>query len=550
MQTKKNPGLIRRASGMMALEQRFMFDGAAVADALQVMSNEPQPTEPTDAAPETETVAVQQQEQEALTEQGQEPSQDPSQDESALPLQPTMAAQEEMLTPVDDESSAGGDQPSTNDPLLSDATTPAQEEETTASLTDGDDDHADSDAQAVLASDPTSPTLFLLANEGATENSQLSAALAQVQQRITDLLRQEDALAQLQVLFKGDAAEAGSVSEAWAERAQAFIDAYLRGERQVLLEVRSSSDLLGAYAAFAAVGPQGEPVIYLNDVWLARLTEDQLIQMLLEEVGHWIDVQLNVGLDSPGDEGEAFAASLLGLALSDAQRERIMMERDTVILTLDGVEVEVELASLLFSSASSYFIDKTASDPLTVLETNIVYTDGTVGPAGSRYLFVSDPEADPIFSGNNTRGYLYVVATDNRVSAAYFGEITRLYKQGGKITGLQFFAYPVGYAPGSGDRTTPTTVSILIDLGLGANFQNNVSYTTSSDPVAAALNKLLLPVPLTANADAATAVEAGGTSNGTAGVNPTGNIIANDTGGLDVVTPSTKAPTLTTPQSG
>ena len=37
MPHKKNTGLTRRASGLMALEQRFMFDGAAVADALQVV---------------------------------------------------------------------------------------------------------------------------------------------------------------------------------------------------------------------------------------------------------------------------------------------------------------------------------------------------------------------------------------------------------------------------------------------------------------------------------------------------------------------------------
>jgi hypothetical protein len=30
MSNKKNPGLTRRASGLMALEPRFMFDGAAV----------------------------------------------------------------------------------------------------------------------------------------------------------------------------------------------------------------------------------------------------------------------------------------------------------------------------------------------------------------------------------------------------------------------------------------------------------------------------------------------------------------------------------------
>ena len=35
MSSKKHKGLIRRPSGLMALEQRFMFDGAALADAVQ-----------------------------------------------------------------------------------------------------------------------------------------------------------------------------------------------------------------------------------------------------------------------------------------------------------------------------------------------------------------------------------------------------------------------------------------------------------------------------------------------------------------------------------
>ena len=38
MSTKKNTGLTRRASGLMALEPRFMFDGAAVAEASHVLA--------------------------------------------------------------------------------------------------------------------------------------------------------------------------------------------------------------------------------------------------------------------------------------------------------------------------------------------------------------------------------------------------------------------------------------------------------------------------------------------------------------------------------
>ena len=36
----KTPGLTRRSSGLMALEQRFMFDGAAVADAVQTLTTD------------------------------------------------------------------------------------------------------------------------------------------------------------------------------------------------------------------------------------------------------------------------------------------------------------------------------------------------------------------------------------------------------------------------------------------------------------------------------------------------------------------------------
>ncbi|WP_300557384.1 Ig-like domain-containing protein [Limnohabitans sp. Rim8] len=50
MSKSKNLGLTRRASGLMALEQRFMFDGAAVADALQVVDAVIETSRESDAA--------------------------------------------------------------------------------------------------------------------------------------------------------------------------------------------------------------------------------------------------------------------------------------------------------------------------------------------------------------------------------------------------------------------------------------------------------------------------------------------------------------------
>ncbi len=39
MSNKKNAGLTRRASGLMALEPRFMFDGAAVDTAVDALAH-------------------------------------------------------------------------------------------------------------------------------------------------------------------------------------------------------------------------------------------------------------------------------------------------------------------------------------------------------------------------------------------------------------------------------------------------------------------------------------------------------------------------------
>ena len=37
---QKNAGLVRRGSGLMALEQRFMFDGAAVSDSIAAFDSD------------------------------------------------------------------------------------------------------------------------------------------------------------------------------------------------------------------------------------------------------------------------------------------------------------------------------------------------------------------------------------------------------------------------------------------------------------------------------------------------------------------------------
>ena len=65
----------------------------------------------------------------------------------------------------------------------------------------------------------------------------------------------------------------------------------------------------GAYAL-------GTGTIFLNREWLERASHEQALAVLTEELGHHLDGLLNSS-DTPGDEGERFAALLLGHRLME-----------------------------------------------------------------------------------------------------------------------------------------------------------------------------------------------------------------------------------------
>lgn len=66
--------------------------------------------------------------------------------------------------------------------------------------------------------------------------------------------------------------------------------------------------------------------------------------MLLEEIGHFIDAQVNTA-DTPGDEGALFAALVQGIQLDRDTLEAITREDDTTTLILDRQAIVVEKAA-------------------------------------------------------------------------------------------------------------------------------------------------------------------------------------------------------------
>jgi ELWxxDGT repeat protein len=110
------------------------------------------------------------------------------------------------------------------------------------------------------------------------------------------------------------------------------------------VEVVSGAALNGAVGGYATETGK----IYLSRDLLELGDSGLLTKILLEEYGHAVDNRLNGAGDSPGDEGELFAAMVLGLPLDSEELERIKTESDQGFLTLEtGEVVAIEMATLV-----------------------------------------------------------------------------------------------------------------------------------------------------------------------------------------------------------
>ncbi|MEB3195130.1 MAG: bluetail domain-containing putative surface protein [Cyanobacteriota bacterium] len=106
-----------------------------------------------------------------------------------------------------------------------------------------------------------------------------------------------------------------------------------------LLPAESIPGAAGAYAFSTGT-------IYLNADWLATATPEQVVAVLTEELGHHLDGLLNA-VDTPGDEGELFAALLQGNGVIGAQKlQRLLTENDHGSVEANGQVLEVEQATV------------------------------------------------------------------------------------------------------------------------------------------------------------------------------------------------------------
>ncbi|MEB3235633.1 MAG: hypothetical protein VKM98_09415, partial [Cyanobacteriota bacterium] len=118
-------------------------------------------------------------------------------------------------------------------------------------------------------------------------------------------------------------------------------------------EIETGAEMGNAAAAYAAEGADGGPTIYINGDWLQNVSDERLRLVLLEEIGHAFDRELNGKMDTTGDEGEKFALLFRGTSLSDEELARINNDHDQTTLIIDGRSISVELSTPVLNAAVS-----------------------------------------------------------------------------------------------------------------------------------------------------------------------------------------------------
>ncbi|MBD0334048.1 MAG: DUF4114 domain-containing protein [Cyanobacteria bacterium Co-bin13] len=129
--------------------------------------------------------------------------------------------------------------------------------------------------------------------------------------------------------------------ESWTlDEAEQLIEGIVSGQVRPQVELLPLARLQ-AKGAFAA----GHNRLFLAEELLHPARSEVLKAVLLEELGHFIDAQLN-SVDSPGDEGELFAALVQQQPLSSESWSALKAEDDRAWLTWQGQTYAVEQAAL------------------------------------------------------------------------------------------------------------------------------------------------------------------------------------------------------------
>ena len=119
---------------------------------------------------------------------------------------------------------------------------------------------------------------------------------------------------------------------------------FVQGDLSLLpeIEVFSQELLGGALGAYAAEVDR----IFIAQEFIETASQEQIVAVVLEELGHAIDQRIN-HTDSSGDEGFIFSAIVRGVELNQAQLTALQEEDDSAQIEIEGQIVTIERATTI-----------------------------------------------------------------------------------------------------------------------------------------------------------------------------------------------------------
>ena len=163
--------------------------------------------------------------------------------------------------------------------------------------------------------------------------STLLPSLPAVYDILFDFAQSDDFWANLETAFgtNYDVVKATQLRQQWQSRDFSQLP-------PITVKNLGNSGIFGAYSSSINK-------IYISQALIDSGDATTLKAVLLEEIGHFIDAQINSS-DTPGDEGQLFSALVRGEVLTEEQIAAIREENDAATITVDGQAISVEMASI------------------------------------------------------------------------------------------------------------------------------------------------------------------------------------------------------------
>ncbi|MCA2719155.1 MAG: calcium-binding protein, partial [Microcystis sp. M169S2] len=109
--------------------------------------------------------------------------------------------------------------------------------------------------------------------------------------------------------------------------------------------------------------------IYLSASFLNTASSAAIVNVILEEIGHYVDAQINP-VDSAGDEGAIFAELVQGNSLDVAILDALRAENDQTTIIVNGEIIEVEQANFTGTNGNDNITGTSDSDNISGLDGN------------------------------------------------------------------------------------------------------------------------------------------------------------------------------------